>query len=150
MKKTCLIVLVLMLAMTVLCAACGGSNEPAPAESENAPEATELPTVTAPPAGAGSGEDIVGAEDNAAPDQMTAEEARESWPEARKKVEDELVGASLEELYEAIGKPSKTSYGTSCYMEGAEDGVLFYDGFYVSTTRFPDGTEFITGTDSLN
>lgn len=50
----------------------------------------------------------------------------------------EMVGASVEELYEAIGEPSDSQYATSCLEENAEDGMLFYNGFYVWSLRRAD------------
>lgn len=51
----------------------------------------------------------------------------------------ELVGASVEELYEAIGEPTDSQYASSCLEENAEDGMLFYNGFYVWSLRGADG-----------
>lgn len=50
----------------------------------------------------------------------------------------ELVGASVEDLYEAIGEPTDTQYASSCLEENAEDGMLFYNGFYVWSLRTTD------------
>lgn len=48
----------------------------------------------------------------------------------------ECVGQSVEELYAAVGQPVETpTYGPSCLQEGAEDGMLTYNGFYVWTVR---------------
>lgn len=47
----------------------------------------------------------------------------------------ELVGASVEELYAAIGEPTETQYAASCLEDNAEDGMLFYEGFYVWSLR---------------
>lgn len=50
------------------------------------------------------------------------------------------VGRSVEELYAAVGQPvSEPTYGPSCMTEGAEDGMLIYDGFYVWTIRTSEG-----------
>lgn len=46
------------------------------------------------------------------------------------------VGQSVELLYEALGEPAEEpQYAASCLEEGAEDGMLLYDGFYVWTIR---------------
>lgn len=48
----------------------------------------------------------------------------------------EYIGRTVEELYEAIGEPTGGSqYAASCAEENAEDGMLFYDGFYVWSLR---------------
>ncbi len=50
------------------------------------------------------------------------------------------IGEPVEALYEAIGEPTGgTQYATSCLEEGAEDGMLFYDDFYVWSLRTEDG-----------
>ncbi len=52
----------------------------------------------------------------------------------------QCVGKSLEELYAAIGQPiEEPTYGPSCQQEGAEDGMLTYNGFYVWTVRSDSG-----------
>jgi hypothetical protein len=51
----------------------------------------------------------------------------------------EYVGRPVEELYAAIGEPTGgTQYAASCAEENAEDGMLFYDGFYVWSLRTED------------
>lgn len=45
------------------------------------------------------------------------------------------VGLTVEELYDAVGEPSDSQYAASCEEENAEDGMLFYDGFYVWTVK---------------
>ena len=50
----------------------------------------------------------------------------------------------LEDLIEVFGEPLSSAYGSSCLVEGAEDGNLQYDGFWVSTLRDGD-TETING-----
>ena len=49
------------------------------------------------------------------------------------------VGASVEELYDAIGEPESSQYASSCEQDNADDGMLFYDGFYVWTLRTDEG-----------
>ena len=49
-------------------------------------------------------------------------------------------GRPVEELYAAVGEPlSEPTYGPSCLVEGGEDGMLLYDGFYVWTVRTAEG-----------
>lgn len=144
MKKRWIVALILMVALAVFCTACGGGNE----TSAEEPEATELPTVTAPPEDAEDAEDtMVSADDNAAPKRRDRASYLASMSEDQRKVEEELIGATVEDLYAAIGKPKSSSYTTSCLVADGEDGMLYYDGFYVSTTRFPNGTEYVMGTD---
>ena len=39
------------------------------------------------------------------------------------------------ELFAAIGEPESSQYASSCEVDGGEDGMQFYDGFYVWTLR---------------
>jgi len=49
-------------------------------------------------------------------------------------------GRSVEELYDLIGEPTGGSlYAASCEEENAEDGMLYYDGFYVWTVKNSSG-----------
>ncbi len=142
MKKTrfAAVTAMMILALTLLCTACGGGKEPA-----EEPEATDLPKVTAPPAdGEDQGPGGLAADDNHAPEGMTREEWLASMGEDQRKAE-ELVGHDVQELYDAIGKPKSAVYTASCLVEGGEDGILTYDGFFVSTTR-SNGSEFVMGT----
>ena len=147
MKKTCIAALVLMLMLAMLCTACGGSDDAAKESATAAPEATEVPSVTAPPAGEDDGQEAgLAADDNAAPEQKTSGDALANMSEDQKKAED-LVGSLVEDLYKAIGDPKEVSaYTTSCLMADAEDAVLTYDGFYVSVTRMANGKEYVMGT----
>lgn len=47
----------------------------------------------------------------------------------------EFIGLSAAEMYAAIGEPTSVQYAASCLEEGADDGMLFYPGFYVWTVR---------------
>lgn len=148
MKKTLLGILALTMALTVLCSACGGNTEKAPEATEAPAEATELPTVTKPPEEAEE-TGMVGANAN---NNVTLMEGmdRDTWlaslSEDQRLVEEELIGATVEELYKAIGEPKSSYYSTSCMVVDGEDGMLYYDGFSVSTTRFPSGMEMVMGT----
>jgi len=44
------------------------------------------------------------------------------------------VGKDVAKLYSAIGKPASSEYASSCIGNG-EDGLLYYDGFTVTTYR---------------
>lgn len=46
-----------------------------------------------------------------------------------------FVGQSAADMRTAIGEPLSVQYAASCLEEGAEDGMLFYPGFYVWTVR---------------
>lgn len=149
MKKTLIVMMALMMALTVFCTACGGNDQPAPTEAPAAEaEATELPTVTKPPEGAEEN-GVVSANANNNVQLMEGMD-RETWlaslSEDQRKVEEELIGATVEELYAAIGQPTSSYYSVSCMVADGEDGMLYYDGFTVSTTRFPSGVEMVMGT----
>ena len=141
MKK--MFTLALALAMVLaLCAGCGG-NKNEPAAPTAAP--TDLPSVTAPPAGAGESTGLNTANDDAAPigqpgqgPDLSSEAARTAYG---------LQGHDVSELYAAVGQPAKADYSASCIAPdaGAEDGLLYYDGFTVSTVRMPNGSEIIMG-----
>ncbi len=48
----------------------------------------------------------------------------------------ECIGLPVEELYAVIGEPTESQYSPSCEgEEGAEDGMLFYNGFYIWSVR---------------
>lgn len=145
MKKTTIIVLALVLALTTLCAACGGSNAPTTSPTE-APEteATEIPTVTAPPEDQPV-DNIVAADDNSAPEQKTSGDAIASMGEQQQYVE-QLAGEPVQALYDYMGEPKSKEYTTSCMVMDAEDGILYYDGFYVCTLKYSDDEEYIMST----
>lgn len=44
------------------------------------------------------------------------------------------VGKDVSKLYAAIGKPNSSEYASSCIGDG-EDGLLYYNGFTVTTYR---------------
>ena len=44
------------------------------------------------------------------------------------------VGQDVTKLYSAIGKPASSEYASSC-VDNGEDGILYYDGFTVTTYR---------------
>lgn len=140
MKRNWIAVLVLMVILAAFCAACGGND------AANA-EPTEMPTVTAPPEGALDEDAMLTADENNAPERLDRASYLAAMGEEQRKVEEELIGATVEDLFEAIGRPKNMEYTTSCLVENGEDGMLYYDGFYVSTTRFPNGTEYVMGTD---
>ena len=54
-----------------------------------------------------------------------------------KALAESCIDKDIKELYELIGKPNSSEYAPSCLVNG-EDGVLYYDGFVVYTTREGD------------
>ena len=70
---------------------------------------------------------------------------REATPEA---VARSLVGASVEELYAAIGEPLSADYAPSCLGAG-DDGELHYDGFTVYTYR-EEGSETVEDVEAAD
>ena len=146
MKKIWSVALALTMILAVLCTACGGNTEEKP--SAEKPANDTLPSVTAPPAGEEADKVGLAAEENSAPEQVS----RGDWlatlcPEQRL-VEEELIGATVEELYDAIGEPESAVYTASCLVSDGQDGVLTYDGFIVSTTKMANGVEYVMGTDN--
>ena len=140
MKRYAALLIALCMVLT-LCACGSGGDDP----KADAGQPTEMPSVTAPPAGEESGGDMVAADDNKAPDadlsggsDLTSEEAQLALS---------LVGQDVSQLIEQIGEPGSTYYAASCIAPdgGAEDGQLRYDGFTVTTLRYPDGQEIIMG-----
>lgn len=120
MKKT--ILLPLLTALTLCLAACG-ARESAPAETAApapAVQATEAPS--APVA-------------EAAPETAPEEAEVPALDEAAYAAAQDCVGRSVEELYAAVGEPGSAQYAASCLEEDADDGMLFYEGFYVWTVR---------------
>ena len=55
--------------------------------------------------------------------------------ENEKKLAQSCIDKDISELYALIGEPKSSDYAPSCLVEGGEDGVLYYDGFVVDTTR---------------
>lgn len=76
-------------------------------------------------------------------EETVPEETTESQPEQtgdenpQKAKAEALIGEDISKLYEAIGQPERSDYAPSCLVEG-EDGMLYYDGFIVYTTREGD------------
>lgn len=174
MKKTLLLLLCLTLILSL--AACGG-QEKAPAETE-APEETVEPTAEPTPEPTEEPAEETPADDASATDTLEEAPASgsdavyteptyltdlEPTPEAEDEDEEEpvlddaayeaamaFVGRPVEELYEAIGEPTGGSlYAASCLEDGAEDGMLYYDGFYVWTVKNGSG-ETVHNVDLLH
>lgn len=136
MKK--LLLLIMTLALVLSLAACGGTAEP-----EAAPEPTEEPElnlqtlapVTPDPAEAmaasqSDAEALDGTRPASDTDAVLDEDAYETAKE--------FIGREAGELIAELGEPAETRYAASCLEEGAEDGMLFFEGFYVWTVKGED------------
>jgi len=126
MKK--LIVMLLAVLMLLALCACGGE---APAEENVQIEAQPKVEATAPIE-----------ETTAEVEETTAQEetAAAADPAADKKaLAESCIDKDISELYALIGEPESSDYAPSCLVEGGEDGMLYYDGFVVYTTRDADG-----------
>ncbi len=135
MKKTIAAALCAVLLLSF--AGCGSkSAEPAPTPipAAEAP-ATEVPATQTPAAETAAPE--VTPEPEAEPEQASdSAELLETVAIVRN-----LKDRPVAELYDAIGQPDSSDYSPSCLVSGGKDGMLYYDGFTVYTTVFPDGTE---------
>lgn len=55
----------------------------------------------------------------------------------KKALAESCIDKDVSELYALIGEPESSDYAPSCLVDG-EDGMLYYDGFVVYTTREGD------------
>ena len=131
MKK--IAALLLMLGLMVSLCACGGQEETVQVSESLVPmEPVEPGEVV-------DMEEILAAsETNAAV--LAAQEPPASATDAEMDEEayakaQEFIGQSAADLQAEIGEPTSVQYAASCLEEGAEDGMLFYPGFYVWTVR---------------
>lgn len=135
------IIALLMALVMILClCACGAKEEPAaPAASESntqpaAPAASESDAQPAAPAADSASNVVVApaAEEESVNGEMFA-------------LAEECISLPVSDLFAAIGEPDSTEYSSSCLVEDAEDGVLYYNdyGFYVFSLREADGTETV-------
>ena len=143
MKRTWIMALIFSMLLTLV--ACGGEKQNAAQPTEE-PQNTELPTVTAPPAGEDDDSGMLAADENNAPNADLSVGVSNLDSEEAKKALD-LQGKDVSELIKAIGEPKSSEYTTSCIApdSGAEDGLLYYEEFIVSTLRYPDGKEIVMG-----
>lgn len=127
MKKLIAVLLAAFLLLG-LCA-CGGEEAPAeemnlnvaPKVEETAPKAEEPNVEVA----------------TEAPAEDPAVVAEEKMKEM-KALAESCIDKDVNYLYELIGKPNSADYAPSCLVQGGEDGMLYYDGFVVYTTREGD------------
>ncbi len=174
MRKSILAVLLVMSIILIFCAGCGSSNDepvaavsatmaPTPeptAEPEATPEPTAEPEATPEPTEEPAEEEPA-EEQEEKPEESTSnnnsgntqsqatakpEPTAEPEPEVDKfSVAQNMMGRSVQDLFAAIGQPNGSEYTTSCLVFDGEDGLLYYDGFTVSTVRYSDGTELVMG-----
>ena len=110
MKRN-LILSFLCLICALLLIGCGNSApEESPAPSQ--PAETAVPSAALPDAG--------------------LEPAGEPTPY---EIAQKYVDRPLEELIAAIGEPLSSVYGPSCLIQGAQDGQLQYDGFWIYSLK---------------
>lgn len=121
MKK--LIVMLLAFAMLLSLCACG-KEEPAPTEAPIKAEPKVEATVA-----------VVETPTEAPTEAVAAETAAPA--EDQKALAESCIDKDISELYALIGEPESSDYAPSCLVEG-EDGMLYYDGFVVYTTREGD------------
>lgn len=125
MKK--LLIALLCLGLLIALAACGGGR----AAPETTPEPEAAPVS----------EPVTEPEPTPEPAPVTeaAPEPEGALDEAAFEAAQSVVGRGVDELYALIGEPVSSQYAASCLVEGADDGMLLYDGFYVWTVRDGDG-----------
>lgn len=122
MKK--LIVMMLSILLLVGLCACG---QEAPAEEDM--QITAKPKV----------EETIAVEETAAATEASQEETVPADTAATdlKALAESCIGKDISELYALIGEPASSDYAPSCLVDG-KDGMLYYDGFVVYTTREGD------------
>lgn len=126
MKKIFAILLIISLAAGLTACAAKEEDTTAPAEADTAETMTpeEVQAVSESNALAiGNDEDAPASDTDAEMDSAAYEQAKE------------YIGQPVEALYAAMGEPESANYAASCDEENAEDGMLFYGGFYVWTVR---------------
>ena len=79
-------------------------------------------------------EDVTTPEDTTVETTETAKETTTDGSSNKKALAESCVGKNVSELYALIGQPKSSDYAPSCLVDG-EDGMLYYDGFVVYTTR---------------
>ncbi len=124
MKK--MIVMLLAVLMLLGLCACG----------QEAPEAEEIQIDAKPKV-----EETIAVEETTAATEAEPTEAEtvaaDPAPD-KKALAESCIDKDVSELYALIGEPESSDYAPSCLVEGGEDGMLYYDGFVVYTTREGD------------
>ncbi len=119
-------IVALCMALVLCLAACSESA----AEAETALE-TMAPVTPSP-------EEVQMASESdaqAAEQEPEASATDAAWDDTDYLAAQACIGLTVEELYDEIGEPESAQYAASCEEEDAEDGMLFYDDFYVWTVR---------------
>ena len=127
MKK--IVVMLLAMVMLLGLCACGAKEEPVEDVTINAQPKVEATTAVDPTSPAAPTDPIAVTEDVAGEEEKRIQE--------NKALAESCIDKDIKELYELIGKPNSSEYAPSCLVNG-EDGVLYYDGFVVYTTREGD------------
>ena len=122
MKKIFAILLIMALAAGLTACAAGESaaEDAAPTMT---PEEARLASET-------NASAIAQTDDEAPASDTDAETDTDAYEQAL-----QYRGQPVEALYAAIGEPESANYAASCDEENAEDGMLFYGGFYVWTVK---------------
>lgn len=122
MKKIVLMLVAAVLLMN-LCAC--GKEEPAPTAVDEQINVTPKVEETTPTA-------------VETPTETTAETEAVEPTADLKALAESCIDKNVSELYALIGEPNSSDYAPSCLVQGGEDGMLYYDGFVVYTTREGD------------
>ncbi|MBR4289902.1 MAG: hypothetical protein IKT52_04590 [Oscillospiraceae bacterium] len=127
MKK--FVVMLLAIVMLLGLCACGTKEEPVePVKIEVQPK-VEATTAVEPTTPVVVKETMMPTEDPAVLAQQRIQE--------QKALAESCIDKDVRDLYELIGAPESCEYAPSCLVDG-EDGVLYYEGFVVYTTREGD------------
>lgn len=121
MKKI-IVMLLAALLLTGLCA-CG---QEAPAQEDAQINVTPKVEETA------AVEETVAVTEAVSTEAVPADDAAD-----KKALAESCIDKDVSELYALIGEPESSDYAPSCLVDG-EDGMLYYDGFVVYTTREGD------------
>ena len=119
--------IVLMLSLLLLVGLCACGSE--------APEAEDIQMDVKPKV-----EETIAVEETVAevdPTEAETVAATDAAPD-EKALAESCIDKDISELYALIGEPESSDYAPSCLVEGGEDGMLYYDGFVVYTTREAD------------
>ena len=119
------------------------TDEEAAEETEEAAEETEESGSAA--NNSGNGTNSSNSSNNSNNTQSATPQPTEEPQVDKFAVAQTMQGRSVEDLYAAIGRPNGSDYTTSCLVFDGQDGLLYYDGFTVSTVQYADGTELVMG-----
>lgn len=125
-------IFVMLLAILLLMGLCAcGASEPTGGEELQITVKPKTETDTTVP------EETTGESEST--DTTSSEEVSDTTAPAtdKKALAQSCMGKNVSELYALIGQPNSSDYAPSCLVDG-EDGMLYYDGFVVYTTREGD------------